>query len=48
MCIRDSFKITVPQLRPIIVYAFLMGLINAFKVYNEVFSLCLLYTSRCV
>ena len=36
---RVFFKITVPQLRPIIVYAFLMGLINAFKVYNEVFSL---------
>ena len=28
---RVFFKITVPQLRPIIVYAFLMGLINAFQ-----------------
>lgn len=36
---RVFFKITVPQLRPIIVYAVMMGLINAFKVYNEVFSL---------
>ena len=36
---RVFFKVTVPQLRPILVYAFLMGLINAFKVYNEVFSL---------
>ena len=36
---RVFFKITVPQLKPILVYAFLMGLINAFKVYNEVFSL---------
>ena len=36
---RVFFKITVPKLRPILVYAFLMGLINAFKVYNEVFSL---------
>lgn len=36
---RVFLKITVPQLRPIIVYAVLMGLINAFKVYNEVFAL---------
>lgn len=37
--LRVFFKLTVPQLRPILVYAFLMGFINAFKVYNEVFSL---------
>ena len=37
--LRVFFKITVPQIRPIIVYSFLIGLINAFKVYNEVFSL---------
>ena len=36
---RVFFKITVPQLKPILVYAFLLGLINAFKVYNEDFSL---------
>ena len=37
--LRVFLRITVPQLRPIIIYAFLMGFINAFKVYNEVFSL---------
>ena len=37
--LRVFFRITVPQLKPIIVYAFMMGFINAFKVYNEVFSL---------
>lgn len=32
-------KITVPGISPMIAYAFIMGIINAFKVYNEVFSL---------
>lgn len=32
-------KITLPGITPMITYAFLMGMINAFKVYNEVFSL---------
>lgn len=32
-------KITVPLLSPMIAYSFIMGLISAFKVYNEVFSL---------
>lgn len=32
-------KITIPALSPLLVYAFVMGMINAFKVYNEVFSL---------
>jgi multiple sugar transport system permease protein len=32
-------KITVPGIMPMIAYAFIMGIINAFKVYNEVFSL---------
>ncbi|MCD7846911.1 MAG: sugar ABC transporter permease [Oscillospiraceae bacterium] len=36
---RVFFKLTVPQMRPIIVYAFMMGFISAFKVYNEVYSL---------
>jgi len=36
---RGFFKITVPLLSPMITYAFVMGMINAFKVYNEVFSL---------
>ena len=36
---RVFFRITVPAMRPIIAYAFVMGIINAFKVYNEVFSL---------
>lgn len=36
---RVFFKITVPLLSPMITYAFVMGMINAFKVYNEVFSL---------
>lgn len=36
---RVFWRITVPQLRPIIIFALIMGMINAFKVYNEVFSL---------
>lgn len=32
-------KITVPLLSPMILYAFIMGFINAFKVYNEVVAL---------
>lgn len=32
-------KITVPSIKPMITYALIMGMINAFKVYNEVFSL---------
>lgn len=36
---RVFFKITIPSISPIIVYACIMGVINAFKVYNEVFSL---------
>lgn len=32
-------KITVPQLAPMIVYSSVIGMIGAFKVYNEVFSL---------
>lgn len=32
-------KITVPGIAPMLAYSFTMGLINAFKVYNEVFSL---------
>ncbi len=32
-------KITVPGIKPMITYALIMGMINAFKVYNEVFSL---------
>lgn len=32
-------KITVPGIAPMLAYAFTMGLISAFKVYNEVFSL---------
>lgn len=36
---RVFIKITVPALSPMIAYSFIMGLINAFKVYNEVFSL---------
>lgn len=32
-------KITLPGIAPMVTYAFLMGMINAFKVYNEVFSL---------
>lgn len=32
-------KITIPGISPMIAYAFIMGIINAFKVYNEVFSL---------
>ncbi len=36
---RVFFRITVPQMKPIIVYAFMMGFISAFKVYNEVYSL---------
>ena len=37
--IRVFFRLTVPQMKPIIVYAFMMGFISAFKVYNEVYSL---------
>ncbi len=36
---RVFFKITVPSIMPIIVYACIMGVINAFKVYNEVYAL---------
>lgn len=36
---RVFLKITVHSLSPVIAYSFVMGLINAFKVYNEVFSL---------
>lgn len=36
---RVFFKITVPLLSPMIAYSLIMGLISAFKVYNEVFSL---------
>lgn len=36
---RVFMKITVPGIMPMIAYAFVMGIINAFKVYNEVFSL---------
>lgn len=36
---RVFIKITVPALSPMIAYSFIMGMINAFKVYNEVFSL---------
>lgn len=36
---RVFLKITVPGISPMIAYAFIMGMINAFKVYNEVFSL---------
>ncbi|MCD7822763.1 MAG: sugar ABC transporter permease [Oscillospiraceae bacterium] len=36
---RVFFRLTVPQMKPIIVYAFMMGFISAFKVYNEVYSL---------
>ena len=32
-------RITVPGIAPMITYSFIMGIINAFKVYNEVFSL---------
>lgn len=32
-------KITVPGIMPMITYALIMGMIGAFKVYNEVFSL---------
>lgn len=32
-------KITVPGIMPMITYALIMGMINAFKVYNEVYSL---------
>lgn len=37
--LRVFFKITVPGIAPMISYAFIMGFISAFKVYNEVFSL---------
>ncbi|MCR4901508.1 MAG: sugar ABC transporter permease [Butyrivibrio sp.] len=36
---RVFFRITVPGIAPMIAYAFIMGIISAFKVYNEVFSL---------
>ncbi len=36
---RVFFRITVPAMGPIIAYAFIMGIINAFKVYNEVYAL---------
>lgn len=36
---RVFWKITVPEIMPLISYAFVMGMINAFKVYNEVFAL---------
>ena len=36
---RVFWKITVPGIAPMISYAFIMGFISAFKVYNEVFSL---------
>lgn len=36
---RVFWRITVPGIMPMIVYSFIMGIINAFKVYNEVFSL---------
>ncbi|MGI6107444.1 MAG: carbohydrate ABC transporter permease [Lachnospiraceae bacterium] len=32
-------RITLPAIAPMISYAFIMGLINAFKVYNEVYAL---------
>lgn len=32
-------RITVPGIAPMIVYAYMMGIISAFKVYNEVFAL---------
>jgi multiple sugar transport system permease protein len=38
--LRVFTKITVPQLAPMIVYSSVIGMIGAFKVYNEVFSLC--------
>jgi multiple sugar transport system permease protein len=37
--LRVFTKITVPQLAPMIVYSSVIGMIGAFKVYNEVFSL---------
>ena len=36
---RVFFRITVPGIAPMIAYAFIMGIISAFKVYNEVFAL---------
>ena len=32
-------KITLPGIMPMVSYALIMGMINAFKVYNEVYSL---------
>lgn len=32
-------KITLPGIMPMVSYALVMGMINAFKVYNEVYSL---------
>ena len=37
--LRVFTKITVPQLAPMIVYSSVIGMIGAFKVYNEVFAL---------
>lgn len=37
--LRVFFYITVPAMRPVIMYSVVIGIINAFKVYNEVFSL---------
>ncbi len=37
--LRVFTKITVPSLAPMIVYSSVIGMIGAFKVYNEVFSL---------
>jgi multiple sugar transport system permease protein len=37
--LRVFTRITVPQLAPMIVYSSVIGMIGAFKVYNEVFSL---------
>ena len=36
---RVFWRITVPGIGPMISYAFVMGMINAFKVYNEVYAL---------
>ena len=36
---RVFLRITVPGIAPMIVYSYIMGIISAFKVYNEVYSL---------
>ena len=36
---RVFLRITVPGIAPMIVYSYIMGIIGAFKVYNEVYSL---------